>query len=283
MAIPKGLDPTGVILVDKPAGPSSFAVLAQVRSRTRAKTGHAGTLDPFATGLLLLLSGRATRLASCFVGLPKRYLTDVDLSFRTTTGDPEGDPLESHEPPSPAELEASLVALRGDVELPIPTASAVKIGGERAYRLHRKGITVEMPMRRSRIDALDVIAYTAGVATLDVAVSSGTYVRSIADALGGHCSALRRTEVGPFTIAEADAERVMPIEEALGRIGLTLAEADADRRSRADSDRSRAAVQAALIAAELAVEPAGAQSIGQSHCQGHGHGPGPGKRPGEDR
>lgn len=113
MAIPRGLDPTGVILVDKPAGPSSFAVLAGVRARTRAKTGHAGTLDPFATGLLLLLSGRATTLASCFVGLSKRYLTDVDLSRRTTTGDPEGDLLEEHDPPSPAELEASLAGLRG--------------------------------------------------------------------------------------------------------------------------------------------------------------------------
>ena len=100
MAIPKGLEPTGVILVDKPAGPSSFAVLAGVRSRTRAKTGHAGTLDPFATGLLILLSGRATTMASCFVGLPKRYLTDVDLSRRTTTGDPEGEPLEAHDVPS---------------------------------------------------------------------------------------------------------------------------------------------------------------------------------------
>jgi tRNA pseudouridine55 synthase len=254
MAIPKGLDPTGVILVDKPAGPSSFGVLAGVRARTRAKTGHAGTLDPFATGLLLLLSGRATRLASCFVGLPKRYLTDIDLSHRTTTGDPEGDPLDVHEPPSCAELEAALAALRGDVELPIPTASAVKIGGERAYRLHRKGIAVEMPMRRSRIDALDVIAYTDGIATLDVAVSSGTYVRSIADVLGGHCAALRRTEVGPFSIAEADAERMMPIEEALARVGLTLAEADADRRNRADSDRQKAAEQAALAGAELEAE-----------------------------
>ena len=255
MAIPKGLDPTGVILVDKPAGPSSFAVLAGVRSRTRAKTGHAGTLDPFATGLLLLLSGRATRLASCFVELPKRYLTDVDLSHRTTTGDPEGDPLEEHEAPSPHELEASLAALRGDVELPIPTASAVKIGGERAYRLHRKGIAVAMPLRRSRVDVLDVIAYTDGIATLDIAVSSGTYIRSIADALGGHCAALRRTEVGPFAVAEADAERVLPIEDALGRVGLTLAEADADRRRRADSDRSRAAEWAAEAAGGPNADP----------------------------
>ena len=162
MAIPKGLEPTGVILVDKPAGPSSFAVLAGVRSRTRAKTGHAGTLDPFATGLLILLSGRATTMASCFVGLPKRYLTDVDLSRRTTTGDPEGEPLEAHDVPTAESLEAALAGLRGEIELPIPTASAVKIGGERAYKLHRQGVVVEMPLRRSQVDALDVIAYTDG-------------------------------------------------------------------------------------------------------------------------
>ena len=245
MAIPKGLEPTGVILVDKPAGPSSFAVLAGVRARTRAKTGHAGTLDPFATGLLLLLSGRATTMASCFVGLPKRYLTDVDLTRRTTTGDPEGEPLEPHEPPAIGSLEAALADLRGEVELPIPTASAVKIGGERAYRLHRRGVVVEMPLRRSRVDALDVIAYTNGIATLDLRVSSGTYVRSIADALGGHCVALRRTEVGPFSVDEACAERVLALEDALGRIGLTVVEAEAERRSRSERDRERDAAERA--------------------------------------
>ena len=87
---PKGLEPSGIILVDKPAGPSSFAVMARVRSRLGTKMGHAGTLDPFATGLLLLLSGRSTKLAGSFVGLDKRYLTDVDLTARTSTGDPEG-------------------------------------------------------------------------------------------------------------------------------------------------------------------------------------------------
>jgi tRNA pseudouridine55 synthase len=240
MAIPKGLDPTGVILVDKPAGPSSFAVLAGVRSRTQARTGHAGTLDPFATGLLLLLSGKATTMASCFVGLPKRYLTDINLSRRTTTGDPEGELLEEHEPPAVDSLQASLADLRGEIELPIPTASAVKIGGERAYRLHRRGVVVEMPLRRSKVDALDVIAYTNGIATLDLRVSSGTYIRSIADALGGHCVGLRRTEVGPFSVDEADAERVLTLADALGRVGLTIAEAEAERRQRSLQDAQRA-------------------------------------------
>jgi len=212
---PKGLEPSGIILVDKPAGPSSFQVLARVRSRLGTKMGHAGTLDPFATGLLLLLSGRSTKLAASFVGLDKRYLTDVDLTARTSTGDVEGEVVEEHEPLDGAELERRLEPLRGEIELPIPAASAVKIGGERAYRLHRRGIAVEMPLRRSLVHALDVIAYTDGVVRLDLLVSSGTYVRAIAEALGGHCRALRRTEIGPFRVEDADEERIIPAELAL--------------------------------------------------------------------
>jgi len=215
---PRGLDPTGIVLVDKPAGPSSFAIVADLRRRTGARTGHAGTLDPFATGLLLLLSGRATKLASCFVGLDKRYLTEVDLTGRTSTGDPEGEVVAESQPPSSAELERRLAGLRGEVELPIPAASAVKIGGERAYKLARRGVQVEMPRRRSRVDALDVIAYTEGEVRLDLRVSSGTYVRAIADALGGHCRTLRRLEIGPFSVDEADPDRFIPPDEALARL-----------------------------------------------------------------
>jgi tRNA pseudouridine55 synthase len=218
---PRGRNPSGLILVDKPAGPSSFAIVAEVRRRTGARTGHAGTLDPFATGLLLLLSGTATKLASCFVGLDKRYVTDVDLSARTSTGDPEGEVVERLEAPDAEELARRLEGLRGEIELPIPAASAVKIGGERAYRLHRRGVEVEMPVRRSRVDALDVIAYRDGVARLDLRVSSGTYIRAIAEALGGHCVSLRRTEVGPFRVEEADTGRLVAPDEALARIGRT--------------------------------------------------------------
>jgi tRNA pseudouridine55 synthase len=215
---PKGLEPSGIILVDKPAGPSSFAIVARVRSRTGTKMGHAGTLDPFATGLLLLLSGRSTKLAGSFVGLDKRYVTDVDLTARTSTGDPEGEVLERLVAPDAAELERRLEPLRGEIELPIPAASAVKIGGERAYKLHRRGVEVEMPLRRSQVHALDVIAYTDGVVRLDLRVSSGTYVRAIAEALGGHCSTLRRLEIGPFCVDDADEERVIPPERALARL-----------------------------------------------------------------
>ncbi len=218
MAIPKALEPTGVVLVDKPAGPSSFAIVARVRGRTGAKTGHAGTLDPFATGLLILLSGRATSLQERFMKLDKRYLTEIDLRARTTTGDPEGELLDEHDAPSREELESALDGLRGAVELPIPAASAVKIGGERAYRLHRQGVVVEMPSRRMQVHELDLLSYDGGVARLDLLVGSGTYIRSIADALGAHCVTLRRTEIGPFDVAEADEDRVVPLEQALPRL-----------------------------------------------------------------
>jgi tRNA pseudouridine55 synthase len=200
---PRALDPAGVALVDKPRGPSSFAVVAEIRRKTGARTGHAGTLDPFATGLLVLLSGRTTKLAPQLVGLDKRYVTEIDLSARTSTGDPEGQVLARQDPPADDELAARLEPLRGEIELPIPAASAVKIGGERAYKLTRRGVEVEMPLRRSTVRALDVLAYRDGVVSLDLTVSSGTYVRAIADALGGHCISLRRTEVGPFSVADA--------------------------------------------------------------------------------
>jgi tRNA pseudouridine 55 synthase len=216
---PRALEPAGVALVDKPAGPSSFAVVSQIRRLTGARTGHAGTLDPFATGLLLLLSGRATKLTPQLVGLDKRYVTEVDLRARTSTGDPEGEIVETLEPPDEAELELRLAALRGEIELPIPAASAVKIGGERAYALARRGVVVEMPLRRSTVHELDVVAYTGETVTLDMRVGSGTYVRAIAHALGGHCTTLRRTAVGPFDVRDA----VTPDAFEPGRL---LAEAD---------------------------------------------------------
>jgi tRNA pseudouridine55 synthase len=217
---PRALEPAGVALVDKPAGPSSFAIVAQIRRMTGAKTGHAGTLDPFATGLLLILSGRSTKLAPSLVGLDKRYLTEIDLTATTTTGDPEGDVVEHHDVPAALDLDA----LRGEIELPVPAASAIKIDGERAYRLHRRGVEVEMPLRRSTVYALDVVGQTDATVTLDLRVSSGTYVRAIAQALGGHCRTLRRTEVGPFTVDRAvapeafTAAALLPESEVLARL-----------------------------------------------------------------
>jgi tRNA pseudouridine55 synthase len=229
---PRALEPAGVALVDKPSGPSSFAIVAQIRRLTGARTGHAGTLDPFATGLLLLLSGRTTKLAPWLVGLDKRYVTEIDLSALTSTGDPEGEIVALQEPPPEAELEAQLAGLRGEVDLPIPAASAVKIGGERAYKLARRGVEVEMPVRRSVVRTLDVIAYRDGRLLLDLAVSSGTYIRAIATALGGHCVTLRRTEVGPFSVEDAvapeafSAERLLPEAEVLARLETAAVRTD---------------------------------------------------------
>lgn len=218
---PRSLKPVGVALVDKPAGPSSFAIVAALRRRTRARTGHAGTLDPFATGLLVLLSGAATRLAPCFVGLDKRYVTDVELTSTTSTGDPEGEPVEHHAAPPESALEEALERLRGEVELPIPAASAVKIGGERAYKLARRGVAVEMPLRRSLVHSLEVITYSGDSVRLALHVSSGTYVRAIAQALQGHCTTLRRTAIGPFGIDEStgvDDAMLLPVQDALVRL-----------------------------------------------------------------
>ena len=167
------------MLFDKPAGPSSFAIVRQVRERTGARAGHAGTLDPFATGLLLVLLGAFTKEAQRFVGVTKRYETAVDLSSITSTGDPEGEVVDEHEPLSQAELEARIDELRGEVDLRIPAASAVKIGGERAYRLHRRGVAVEMPMRRTTVHELELLGYDGGVARLGVHISSGGYVRAL--------------------------------------------------------------------------------------------------------
>jgi len=196
---------SGLVLVDKPAGPSSFAVVAKLRKRYGTKAGHAGTLDPFATGLLLVLLGSATRLAGYLIGLDKRYTTEIRLGLRTSTGDGEGEVVER----TPVAACGEIEAIRGELELRVPAASAVKIGGERAYRLHRRGVVVEMPMRRSVVYDVRVLRYEPPLAELDLRVSSGTYVRSIADALGGHCRTLRRVAVGPFHVEDADEERVL--------------------------------------------------------------------------
>jgi tRNA pseudouridine55 synthase len=215
---PRAQHPSGIILVDKPAGPTSFDIVAATRRRTKARTGHAGTLDPFATGLLLLLSGASTRLQPRFVGLPKRYETSIDLTARTATGDIDGERVDEHDPPERAELDGALDGLRGAIDLPVPAASAVKIKGERAYALHRRGVAVEMPVRTMLVHELVLHQYSHGVAQLELYVSSGTYVRAIAEALGGHCVTLRRTEIGAFSVGEADPERIIPPDDALARL-----------------------------------------------------------------
>jgi tRNA pseudouridine55 synthase len=195
----------GLVLVDKPAGPSSFAVVTRLRSRYGVKAGHAGTLDPLASGLLLVLLGPSTRLARYLVGLDKRYTTEIRLGLRTSTGDGDGEVVEE----TPLAAREEIEALEGELDLRVPQASAVKIEGERAYKLQRRGVAVEMPVRRSTIHSARVVRFAPPLVELDLRVSSGTYVRAIADHLGGHCRTIRRTEVGPFGVAEADEDVVL--------------------------------------------------------------------------
>ena len=220
---PRGLRPIGIALVDKPPGPSSFALVATLRRRTRARTGHAGTLDPFASGLLVLLSGAATRLAPCFVGLDKRYITDVDLTATTTTGDPEGEVVERHAAPGDDELDAAVERLRGTVELPIPA----DLCGQDRRRARVQACATRGRGARCRFGGrsctrANVEAYDGTVVRLSLHVSSGTYVRSLAQALGGHCTTLRRTAVGPFSVDEADRDpgdaRLLEVDAVLARL-----------------------------------------------------------------
>jgi tRNA pseudouridine55 synthase len=256
---PRALRPSGLVLVDKLEGPSSFAVVKSVRDRTGARAGHSGTLDPFASGLLLVLLGSATRLAQYLVGLDKRYLADIDLRARTATGDPEGELVERREPPSESELEGLLVRLRGEIELQVPAASAVKIEGKRAYRLARRGIAVEMPRRRSLVHELVVRRYEQGIARVELLVGSGTYVRAIADELGGHCLSLRRTEVGPFRVEDADEERILSPVDALPFLPVVQVseeEASAIRAGRTHiAERARVVCGADLVAVDGTVLP----------------------------
>jgi tRNA pseudouridine55 synthase len=186
-----------------------------LRERTGARAGHAGTLDPFATGLLLVLLGSFTKQAQQFVGLTKRYETEVDLSATTSTGDLEGEILERHDAPPEDALRTKIEELRGEVDLRIPAASAVKIRGERAYKLHRRGVAVEMPLRRTTVYELELLDYDGRLARLSLHVSSGGYVRAVAEALGAHCVSLRRTHVGPFSVEDADPEKIIEPDAAL--------------------------------------------------------------------
>jgi tRNA pseudouridine55 synthase len=220
----------GVILVDKPAGITSHDVVAGTRRRLGAhppgvKVGHAGTLDPFATGLLLVLVGRATRVQRFLMALPKRYETVARLGWTSTTGDPEGELAEGRMPPEPLALPTGVLRQRP------PAYSAVKIGGERAYAKARRGEVVETAEREVTVTRFEQAWREGDRAGLVIECSSGTYVRSLVAALGdAYCLELRRTAIGPFEVADADEERIVPIDDALGFLPeLRLEPADARR------------------------------------------------------
>jgi len=202
---------TGLLLVDKPAGQSSFGVLRGLRPALGRKLGHAGTLDPFATGLLLVVAGRATRLATYLSGLDKAYDAVVQFGAVSTTLDPEGEITPSGPATDAAAVAGAAAGLVGEIVQAVPAASAVKVDGERAYARMRRGEAVTPPPRRVTIHRLDVNGFDAEAqrASISVRCSKGTYVRQLAADIGtatgagAYCLELRRTAVGEFDLADA--------------------------------------------------------------------------------
>jgi tRNA pseudouridine55 synthase len=218
--------PDGVLLVSKPAGVTSHDVVERVRrspiGRGR-RVGHAGTLDPFATGLLLILVGRGTRVQRYLMALPKTYRTVARFGARSDSGDPTGNITETGERTSEQELRAALERMTGTIEQRVPLTSAVKVGGERLYRKARRGEQFETPVRTVEVSRLERLAFdeTSQLATLELDCSSGTYVRQVVADLGdlcgagAYCQALERLAIGHFRLEDADDRRLIGLAEAL--------------------------------------------------------------------
>ena len=222
---------SGILLIDKPAGITSHDVVARTRKRAGTrKVGHAGTLDPMATGLLVLGINNSTRLLTSLVGLDKEYFATIRLGSATNTDDADGEPIEVAEPARVEALtmlavSAALVPLTGAIRQVPSSVSAIRVDGKRAYTLVREGETVELAARSVTVSALEVIGSRreAGFYDLDVRVrcSSGTYIRAIARDLGaslgvgGHLTALRRSMIGPFSVADAAELESLDVAAAL--------------------------------------------------------------------
>lgn len=195
-----------MLLVDKPAGITSHDVVARVRRERGAKAGHAGTLDPFATGLLLVLLGRATRLQRFLTALPKTYRATARLGWRSSTGDPDGELEQTGRVPGSLELPTGTVHQR------VPMTSAVRVGGERLYKKAHRGETVETPVRDVEVHRAELLDSDGERARYEIECSSGTYVRTLVEALGdAYCEELRRTAIGPFSVEDA-SEQPLPLE-----------------------------------------------------------------------
>lgn len=207
-----------VLLIDKPAGITSFGVVARVRRRIseflgkKAKVGHTGTLDPFATGLMIIVTGKECRNAGNYSKLDKVYEATIRLGQTSTTGDPEGELTDiSNTVPTKEAVQAALEQFTGEITQRPPIFSAIKINGRRAYDLARKGEVVEMPERQVTIFSLELLDYTYPNVRIRVHVSSGTYIRTLAEDIGkvletgAYCSELRRTKVAEWSVADATA------------------------------------------------------------------------------
>jgi tRNA pseudouridine55 synthase len=219
----------GILLYDKPAGITSHDVVARVRRRLgrAVKVGHAGTLDPFATGLLIVLVGRGTRTQRFLMALPKRYEVVARFGAISSTGDPEG------------EITETGVVPEGDLALPLgrlmqrpPAYSAVKVRGRRAYALARSGEAVELPEREIEVRRFEETWRSSDRRGFVIECSSGTYVRSLIAELGdAYCEMLRRTRIGEFDVSDADPERMIGLSEALAFLPELRLEPEDARRA----------------------------------------------------
>jgi tRNA pseudouridine55 synthase len=201
--------PAGGLLVDKPAGVTSHDVVAEVRRERGGKVGHAGTLDPFATGLLVILLGRATRLQRYLLELSKTYVATARLGWRSSTGDPDGELTETHRTPERLELPT------GEIEQQVPMTSAVKVGGERLYRKAHRGEEVETPVRRVTVHRAELLEHDAERAKFEIECSSGTYVRTLVETLDdAYCESLRRTAIDDLRVPDGRREEIT-VEELM--------------------------------------------------------------------
>ena len=218
----------GLVLVDKPAGKTSHDLtLATRRALGVRKAGHAGTLDPFATGLLLVLVGRARRVQRFLMALPKTYEAVARLGAVSTTGDPEGEiTVTGTMPPDPFVLPTGVIRQRP------PIYSAVRVQGMRAFERARRGEVIELPEREVTVHRFETLWREDDRAAFLIECSSGTYVRSlVADLRDAYCEELRRTRIGPFDVADADPTRVLPLERALSFLPTVTLGADAAWRA----------------------------------------------------
>jgi tRNA pseudouridine55 synthase len=225
--LPEPAPPSGFIRCDKPAGATSHDVVARCRREHGVRVGHAGTLDPFATGLLIVLLGAATRLQRYVIALPKTYLATARLGWRSTTGDPDGELSETGRLPEQLELPTGLIAQT------VPMTSAVRVGGERLYRKAHRGEAVERPTREVEVHRADLVETGEGTATFLIECSSGTYVRTLIETLGdAYCESLRRLAIGPLELPDGGGEEGR-VEAPGGLVahlpGVELTAADAIR------------------------------------------------------
>jgi tRNA pseudouridine55 synthase len=220
----------GVLLVDKQAGETSHEVVDRIRRERGQRAGHAGTLDPFATGLLLVLLGRATRLQRYLLPLPKTYWATARLGWRSTTGDPDGELSHTGAVPERLELPTGRVRQR------VPMTSAVKVEGEPLYRRAHRGESVETPEREVEVYRAELLEHEGDSAEFEIECSTGTYVRTLIETLGdAYCELLRRIAIGPFRVEAANGEP-LPVEEALAFLPeRVLDAAEAERVSHGGS------------------------------------------------